>query len=675
MASNYDTLESIELPNDVTVLDLYTFVLGLPMAQADVCGTMTTGPLTLRHTREGTWGRTVRFNEHPELWAVRSAPAGRMGKPIERGEVRKVAVLVRDNERSPRGTVSLIKLWRMPSDEADVLPSEDGRHRDRGTRTYGAVGVAVHGISLFHEAASRGDPAAPNAHEVFSAVATIHKPDGNICRLESSMTPLYVLSGSIAGFAIPQVPEVRFCEEQFTETSWEKNELTLERLVASMHCSQDKQAAARLLCTAESVLEQFSFVGYLDAAADPFCDSALPDYAHQPSGIALMMAIAVRIACNPSRWGLVPARSEDAYATKEASFLIEAVVPSLVATASDGVSGVQSYSIDVVINRALEEMRGEIHKLQSGKADGSRHNIDHKNLSQVVKETMHFLYCTGVALCVDLFAVTPQQPDGSSGLYTSVGFAQPLADPVLESRTQSAYEANLGQLVTRWRTVRTSSRGRRQLALSRVLVSVDQWLKTHRYKGAVLSQTAQAPNSVLPQELDPSAASASAERIDTVSAAPRSCKKKKKKVEAMLAERGKLRDAKAQNFATTAVSGLFGNKNDPRLLESAAKLSPEAINQAAGVFADVLQCGGCMGISKLFKPNSYLVTPRSAMRCTNCEQFVNVVQSIAFSGKIGQCPTCKRPRCLYCVSAVIHAAAACPDAGYNISCTTCSVSN
>jgi len=664
MQGKYDTLDSVELTQTTTLHDVYTWVLGLPMAQADVCGILITGPINMGQPQGGTWGRFARFQGHDEVWGVRSAPVGRLGQPIALGEVRQVAVIVRESERSTRARVTVIKLWRLPSDTMVPMPVQDERRRARGRRTHGASGVAVHGVNLFEDIDKPGASffAVRGTHTVLSAITTIHnEATSALCKVETAMNPRYILAGAIAGFVVPDAPTVRRCEEQYTEGAWdqavENNESAFARLLEDVGFPSEADMASRLLFTAEDLFEQCSFVGYLDMLADPFYDGALPDAAHQPSGIALMMAIAVHVATNPARWGLPAARPEDAYAAKEVAFLVECVMPSLMATGSDGVSGVQTFGVDLVINRALEAIRSLIHKMQSGQADGARVGVDHRRLSQVVKETMLFLYCTGVALCQDVCGLVPQHADGSSGLYTSTGLAQPLADPMLESRTQSAYAANLGRVVARWPTIRTSSRGKRQLALTAVLVSVDRWLRTRTYKGVVLSQTAQAPHSVLPQDLDPAApaaaaAAAAAAASERAAPTPRSAKKKKKQQfpEAALAERGRLRDAHGQYCANQVVAPLFGDKRDPRLMECCAKLSGEAIDQAAGIFADVLQWGGCAGIGQLFEVTSYMVGTKSALRCANCNQFVNVVQSVAFAGALGTCHRCKHPRCLACVT-------------------------
>ena len=350
----YDTLEE----ECATIHDLYTRVLGLPMAQVDVCGMLTTGPLHC--AQEAGWGKFVRFES--ETWAVRSAPAGRIGQPMEPGELRQVAVLVRDKFSA---RVTLIKLWRGPPNLGLMHNERDDRRQQRGARTHGPMGTAVHAIHFFQDTEPKS---------TLSAVATVFG-DSGLCRVEASMSPHYVLCGSISGYVIPGVPRTIPCEVKHTFDTWEQTSHTFARLVKSM--VSDGTEAAMLLFSSESVLEQCSFIGYLDMLADPFYEGALPDHAHQPNGIALMMAIAVRIACNPAKWNLPPTRAEDAYATRETNLLAESTVPSLLGTDA-------SFAIDVVISRALEEMLVLITKMQSGKLDVSRINADPVRIDEVL---------------------------------------------------------------------------------------------------------------------------------------------------------------------------------------------------------------------------------------------------------------------------------------------------
>ena len=52
---------------------------------------------------------------------------------------------------------------------------------------------------------------------------------------------------------------------------------------------------------------------------------------------------------------------------------------------------------------------------------------------------------------------------------------------------------------------------------------------------------------------------------------------------------------------------------------------------------------------------TYLVAPSSATLCADCDNRVNVVESVAFAGLFGKCGSSGHPRCLECVSRDINA--------------------
>lgn len=474
------------------------------------------------------------------------------------------------------------------------------------------------------------------------------------------MTPHYVIAAALAGLKMDDVPCPRSCEEAYSDQDWDTlcshNALAFQRVVekSGYHASED--SALKLMFTAEDVFEQLSLVGYLDMRADPFFDGSLCDDMLKPSSMALLLAISVRIACQPEKWKLPSTRLDDAFATKEASLFIESIMPNVLALSGDGMAagGELTYSIDLVTRLAQKETAELISKLRSGQY-AARGNLTHQRVERSLQETMRFLMCTGVAVCQDLFGQPPKRRDGSSGLYTRYGFAAQLSDPVIESRRQSAHAIGLGNVVERWPTLRTSTRGRRQLALADVLIEVDAWLCTGKYAGMVLSPTTQAPISLPPEELDPTVAAAKAAApAPAPPSTQRSAKKKvKKKVDTLLAERSKARDANQQNHATAAVRAYLksGSHNDKHLQACSSKLNGSAVSSAKGIFSEVLQIGGCGGPAVLFACTSYVVAPMSHVRCAHCENTTHVVQSIALAGNLSSCISCGHPRCLTCVSA------------------------
>jgi hypothetical protein len=483
----------------------------------------------------------------------------------------------------------------------------------------------------------------------------------------------------MVGLPVADSPTPCRCDEGYTEESW-MNICASDALAFRQLCEDDPRLTSdadtylRLMFTSEDVCEQMSFIGYLDQRADPFFDGALPDDMHKPSGVPLMLAIAVRVACNPERYGLEASTVDDAFATKDASLFLESVMPGLTLGPLHGASDTdQVYSFDAVISYALDQIRENVLKLQSGELDGKRGNLDFKKVDRATKETLHFMMCAGMAVCVNLFSVRPNLTyEDDPGFYTDYGIASYLLDPVTESRAQCAHRKGLGNVMSRWPTLRTSTRGRRQLALASALIDVDRWLRFGKYRGVLLKPTTKASLSVDPKELDPATKSAGAASAPAPAPAARSAKKKKRP-ESLLAERGRMRGAGQQHVATDAARSLLKSTNKSETLAAAAslELNGDALDAASGIFSDVLQQGACAGMSDLYRCVTYLIAPSCGVECAHCDAWVNVVQSVAFAGSLGACHACEHPRCLACVSTDMDLAASGLPRGKALSCRAC----
>jgi hypothetical protein len=660
----YDTLDDFDLEGAKTLEDVYRAVLGKAMASKELCGVVTTGPLNQGMTSGGNWGKgQLSFRNHPEVWHVRCSPRGRMGMPLRPGEVRVVSVLVRSSRFSAQSAVTNIKLWLRPPDEHLSMAARDPRQQNRGRLTAGPMGLAVHGINIFENRAGPSSKflATKGSQTILSSIATIRaRPGGGgpILRIEAVRAPHFAVARMLAGLSIAGEPMPRRCEEAYTEGEW-TNTSAIQALKFRRMCEADPRLAAdmdlylKLMFTSEEICEQMSFIGCLDQRADPFFKGAFPDDMHRPSGIPLMLTIALRVACSPERWGLEASTVDDAFATKDALLFMESILPGLRlgGLTGGGADSEQMYSFDTVISYALDRIRAHVLKLQSGELDGKLRNVDFVKVDRATKETLHFLKCAGTAVCIDLFGVRPNLEYANPGLYAEYGIASQLVDPVTESRAQCAHEKGLGNVMQRWPTLRTSTRGRRQLALASVLVDVDRWLRTGKYMGVILRPTTEASLSARPEELDPAATASNAAPSEALPSTVRSSKKKRRP-ESLLAERGRMRGAGQQQCATEAARSLLKSTNKSETLAAAAshELNGDALDAASGIFSDVLQQGACAGMTDLYKCTTYLVSPTSGVQCTNCDARVNVVQSVAFAGSLGACDSCGQPRCLACVS-------------------------
>jgi len=672
----YDTLDDLELrtlPKDDTLGYLYGKVCGAALAQSDICGTLTTGAWDQTHSPSGGWGGSFRIDHHDEAWQVRSAPRGRIGKPLGEDEVRQVVVLVRSSPHTRTGTVSVLKLWRMSGKDSLI-----GRNIGcglRGMYTYGTIGVAIHALKIFEERETyeerkqSGDPNKDDGiRAVLSSVSTSIHPNGQVKRQEANLDAHYAIATNYVGGFYPDPLTARHCASMYSDVEFrgevqrqgETYEAALKKALGNKQqkiAGQDHfHTTGGLSFAARAAFEQVSLVGMLDMLSDPTYSGALPDDMHQPYGFPLILALAVRIACAPHRVGVERTTKDDAYATKEVALLWEAVQPSVIASKPDGVSGDQLYGIDIVINHACVDMLKALkvlHADQLGESESAEDSAFHcQDLEEQVRETMRFLFAQGVAVCVDVCGIPPEARDGASELCTPVGYSVWDADPVQRSRTNAARRLGMGE-ISDCPAHRTATRGQRQRTLIRTMQSVEHWLNTNKYRGIVVRKTFEGLLSDISQRLPPAATAAASTKPSTQG----SSKKKKKggaaDPKAALVNNGKRRGALEQHCINLAVTSLAKNRidldNDYILRQCKQNLNGTAVDEAHGILGDLLQAGACYGTTKLYDVETYTVSKNSWISCAHCERQVNVVQSVAFGGTLGRCTRCGHPRCLHCV--------------------------
>ena len=122
----FDTLGDLDLTEVTSVSSLYDAVVGRPLRQEGHFGLVTTGAMTLSGATSSSWNdknQGVQFGKHEEVWQVRSAPKGRIGKKLLPGELRKVVVLTRSTKRTDTvGRVSVIQLALLPPEAQQERP-------------------------------------------------------------------------------------------------------------------------------------------------------------------------------------------------------------------------------------------------------------------------------------------------------------------------------------------------------------------------------------------------------------------------------------------------------------------------------------------------------------------------------------------------------------------------
>ena len=750
--TTYDTLDTIDVADMSSLKALHTAVLGAAMEQEDVCGVLLTGLRTVGARDEASWGkRAVRFSPNSGTWRVRSSPKGRIGKPLVPGELRKVAIMVQGGAGGgTMAKVSLLRLW-LAQHALDAPATGAGRRREEAT--FGAHGVNFFGIHLFEHhgrtmlSAHPDQPGRDNYYVVngsFVSVTEAVTEQGVKPRvvsvqpcpiahmriafsLDGAETPLpthgpmpsarsserdrFESRRSLmrAGFAERVVYEEQQRQARACSSSWGDATTRLSLSAATAL----RQQATTMLAAAESLCEQLSCTGLLDAACDPFFAPVLPDALCKPNGALLIVAIAVRIACYPSRYGLPESTPEDAAVAREASLFLEAAEGAVFPRGVSDNDDEPIYAIDIVAAHTLQRFFEHVERMRSATPEDAR------ELDQVkarANATLNTLYCTGIGLCVEATDTEPPQHPGAMG--------RSCCDPVQAAMAEAARARGLRPLCPRLAPVRGSTRGAQQTALVRMLLGVERWLRTGAGEiGAVTPAPAPAPAPAVavavaataaatatatlahcfspgtspspsptpsPTPTTPSTAT-SAEATTTTTKGG-----SKKKMRRVLRQGGTRRrttttatrqgsqpvstqqreDVAMQStmgargrrrarFETCLVDEILGSLRGmgavpERLrLPNGVKLNGSALDEASGLLSETLQ-GGATFVAEF---QGFLVSRGARNRCCDCEAVVGVVECIAFGDDHGACRNCRHPRCLPCAQRRIRRSDAGGDGG------------
>ena len=681
---DFDALDALPDGTISSIHSLYQYVLGKAMRQEEVVGVVTAGPMAVvgPHAQpRSKQHQGVRFGGHDEVWQVRSSPKGRIGMPLEPGEVRKVTVLIRSTDKAVTlGSVATIKLWLMPPATATERPEVQ-----RGVATYGALGVGVHALHLFERF---HDQAADKTgfHAVYSSYALLTKQmtDGQHAgkRIPRMMQRGYVhplvIAARIGSFDWPDYSARYRGLATFDEKEWtrEKNAANVQfcdYVTKRFPESDSATMAGRLIFSAEDIFEQISLVGWLDTLSDPFFANTLPDDVSRPNGIPLLMAAAIRIACDPNRWGLSNSTPDDLWAARELASMLEAVQSNvLMIDPNASRAGTYLFATDLFVEDTIIALRGdlEIHEHE---------NSVPKNTIEQVRLTMQnateVLYNAGVALAIEVCGVPPKTRDGTTGIYNDYGLAEKRFDPVAEARAQLAYDNGLGNLAPWTVTTRTSLHGMRQQTLMRLFTEVERWLLDGTFHDVHLPLRNKEPEPEqdevsVHREIDETGQVAS---ISVEATSANELKSNKKKKQRAAAKRDKKTTGASpsashtMNIKQLSAHALTDEQAFQKVAETISKRTKErqqrqrekmrketllssSVIDGGTLLGDIFQNGVCKATSDSFQLSSFAVSHTSVVQCSYCPRQVNVLESIAFAGKWSRCRACHRPRCLVCVS-------------------------
>jgi hypothetical protein len=500
---------------------------------------------------------------------------------------------------------------------------------------------------------------------VLSSFASIVQKGGETVKVNAGLGA-FTLAGAFLGLEKEDVVMRRGVEEYDMASWWSAKTAAYinlrTKIKATLPSNDEDELAARCILSAELVAESLSFVGFLDQMADPFYSGAMPDDMHKPSGLVLVMAAAVSIACNPQLFGIAKGTANDRYAAHETRRLFKANQSHVIETAD----GDALFGIDIVINHAMTTLRLHIDALERD----AHHGKDIAHMRAGMTTTLNVLYRAGIGLCIDICGPLPcaTQP-----AYTEFGFARRAVDPLALSQNEACWKRGLGRLGGYNPPTRQTGRGARQVALLRVMRSVEVWIRSGTYMSKKLTEAADpipmrtvyesvARQTNLPESLVPShEVEAEGQLIRHRRVLRGSARKSGNR-------KGRQRKAQEQNAKapTTATATATATATDPELemcekIDEAVKhnLCDGAVHSASVRLAEVLQMGVCYGLSD-FNFSAFLVGGGAVARCARCPRQVTVMQGILFGGRYGRCRRCCRNLCLRCTTLAIGVAAASP---------------
>ena len=724
----YDTLQDVDISKILSVSELYDLFFGKIVTQDFLAGTMIMGTIDLSLPQGGTWGdHSLGFEGHSELWSLRSSPRGRIGKPLVPGEVRCIAIMIRQGLLAKHAAVTTIRLWLLPGGEAYAKELQYTRS------SYGALGTQMTGIHLFSHHGTKllteknYTPGRDDYHAVLGSFCnvTINNTDEEerrnglekkILHVVPSIDSTYVLAANLAGFDLSDEPAMRHGIENFDHDQWLEKKVFLQSLFTKTLAAQPQFNAinladltAKFIFGAETIAETVSYAGFLDFMSDEFNEGALPDDMHRPYGIPLLMAMAVRVACEPSRCGLMEGTPDDRYAANEMRLMLEAIQEPVLDKDADGDEDIL-FAIDIALNHAVVELNREIDIEKNKMKNESKLNPeDVSAIGRLMVETLSMLYRTGILICVELCGVMPRYEDGTTGVYTEMGMAEALHDPLSHSRCESAHAVGLGATHTHAPPIRLHSVSTRQTTFLRLFSSVERWFRTGTYQCMPLRLQSRIPTTttkvryrgdagLLPPTPERHGSTHCHKPLAVVGVDTRKAvtttnnnnnnnKKKKGKgakpvatieqqknkaqIVTNIQERGALHHVLTSASVNTptvnqitksTVAKQYITRQHERAKEledqCCERVNEQAMQEGAYVIGEILSAGACFGTNSVVDAKVFLISKTAFNQCAHCARQVHVVANIAFGGMLGKCTACSHPRCLACVDDDIETACA-----------------
>ena len=341
----YDTFSDLKGADRLQSLeDVAEAVLGSILVQERYISYTHVGKMTIDSGQLGnSWGKSVKFANHPEVWNLRSSPRGRLNQELLPGELREIVILKRPNPLATTSTITHIRIWLHVPD----VPSRIRQSASRGELTHGAVAVPMTGIHLFpfqgsavlkrlNNCGGRDDfycllssftsiKRRPTKREEEALGIEGHHQYVITDSVHASSVPVAALAAHLVGTTITEKQSKRpgiedVSKEEYLRVNMETQTALHANLVERQFLGRSPNSVinayvTKIISDAEDVLDQGTFAGMLDLYAnDTLTTGALPDDLTHPSRLPLLIVASVRIALSPETYSQPPFKGDDLYA-------------------------------------------------------------------------------------------------------------------------------------------------------------------------------------------------------------------------------------------------------------------------------------------------------------------------------------------------------------------------
>ena len=366
------------------------------------------------------------------------------------------------------------------------------------------------------------------------------------------------------------------------------------------------------ILSAASIVELLSAEGFIAMAANPFFSGARPDNFFLPSGIPLVIAMAVRMAMHWDHYGLPRPSRADLAANDQLRMLFETTTHAPLTLMEQG----NHWAIDVVV-------RASIKAAEAGLAE---YRVPSKSVPLYVLEDQKVFYQrVGQRLITSTFGLGSSCGVQSKNQY---GHAWRMEDGLEIARLRYLADPRRGNCCAEGMdqsTVAISSIGKRRTELVQTMRAVEEWLRTGMFKSTLISP----PNTNVP-------AAEQVERIKTIVGTlmlPSVVGDIVRRVGAMPPD-GPDGGGEADTIEDVLAKTLLTQVNVGALAVGIGELQEYLIAGPVTHFKH--RCG------------AYIVAPTQSNACCDCETPVHVLQGTMLANRYGECTGCHARRCLHC---------------------------